>query len=339
MKRNKIFFIFGTLFIVGFLGLLIWLQTMNEDQKKLQNSYYINLYNGNNMDAGDFDNKFASISKSTQLSENSLLEFLIPVISLEKKSFRIPIYGMNNMRMYFNETMYHYGDRLLDEEKFSKSTTDSYENLKSELIKTTNFDCNDLNISNLSGNLNFIIDESMTVTNIDKRYWKSLVSLKPHIDSLIKSKEITNDSEITIYFCDGHSASKEIKPLIDTTTIIDTLIPEVSPGKPIEIIKPKEDKITGVKVFKVDQNSNTFKIKTNNRSLNIKDNVEIILSKNGTIVDKKTLGSSELKNSIFSISGNTYKHLTNKSSFEIEIMVRINGKKYNLGEFSIFCNK
>ena len=340
MKKNNMFYIVGAIFILGFLGILIWMQNKSDDQRKLNNSYNITLFSGSNITIGDIE--LYSISKSTQLSENSSTDFLIPVIQFKNNLFRIPIYGVNNMRMYFDEEMYDYNDRLLDEEKFSKSNTDSYSNLKSQLNKTINCDCNDLN--NSSNNQIFIIDELFDGSNNIKNYWKSLVSLKLHIDSLIKTKEIIKDSKIEIYFCNGHSVP-ESKPIIelsiDTPPIVDVSINKEIEAKPPK--KPKKNKelkdLVSVTINQVDPNGNTFKITTSNRRLNIKDKVDVISSISGIQVDSKHLSSSELISSSFYIPGNTYKDRTSKSSLDIEIKIKINGKKFNLGEFSIFCNK
>ena len=344
MKRNYMFYIFGSLIISGFITFLIWLQTTSDEKSILNNSYEINLYKDSGFIFSEINNELLSITTSTLIDKSVKTEFLIPVINFQNNSFRIPIYGVNNMRIYFDEKMYNYQDRITDEEKFSKSPTKTFANLVKAINTSSNFDCSDLDMTNLVQNRQFIIDNSITKTNIDELSWKSLSDLKIHIDSMVRQKKMGKGENIDIFFCSRYPNQKVKEELSvqDTTVIaIEDDVTEVIKAKKKEIVtlpSSKKEKIGTVSLDRI-EGTNSFKIISSNGKLNSDDDVKIVITHKGEIIDTKQLSSNELKYSKFSISGEKMKNLLGTTYIKLKFQIKINGKTTTVTpEQRIFCD-
>lgn len=228
MNRNKVLIIAGALFVMGFLGFLIWLQTMAVDGKSTK-TYTIEIFHCSPIDTNDIDVELIAISKSSKSGEKPS-DFYIPIIYSGNISFRIPTYGMNNMRFSFDPAMYTIVDRREEEEMFTKKHTDSYEKLKAKLGKSTNCNCDSvITPLNWENNIDaFIIDNNLQTNHEkNKKYWKSFATLRGHIDSLINERKIKNGNKIRVYYCNGNGGGViTAKKIINT---VDSLINRVDP--------------------------------------------------------------------------------------------------------------
>lgn len=344
MKRNYMFYIFGSLIISGFITFLIWLQTTSDEKSILNNSYEINLYKDSGFIFSEINNELLSITTSTLIDKSVKTEFLIPVINFQNNSFRIPIYGVNNMRIYFDEKMYNYQDRITDEEKFSKSPTKTFVNLVKDISKSSNFDCSNLDRSNLTPNRQFIIDNSITKTNIDALSWKSLSDLKIHIDSMVRQKKIGKGEIIDIFFCSRYPNQKVKEELsvqdTDTLTIEGevTDVKQVKKEEKITFPSSKKEKIGTVNLERI-EGTNSFKIITSRRKLNSNDDIKIVITHKGKVIDTKQLSSNELNSSKFSISGDKMKNLLGTTYIKVKFQVKFNGETTTVTpEQRIFCD-
>jgi hypothetical protein len=218
-NRKIIFWIIGAVLVLLFFGLLFWVQTSEGDASIMANKYQIEIFNcpPTAKDNNELVVELNAILKSTSLSGENQNQFLTPVLKVDKLEFGIPIYGMNYLRYSMDSSMYLYEDRAGDEEVFFNSTNDRYEEVKTRLLKPSGKKYDDVEFDYNNNVDEFIIylgqkEES----DKNKKIWKSLASLKKHIDGNIKSGRIVKNSKIKIYYLCGEPGKTKKNSSIDS---------------------------------------------------------------------------------------------------------------------------
>jgi hypothetical protein len=207
MSRNQIFIIAGSSIVVLLIAILIFLQFIQGNVADPRtNAYYINIEHCPAMEKKEqIDNELAEILSSTKLNENN--SFLVPIVSINKKNeLSSPAIGMNYIRYILNPVMYVFDNRKEDVELFFKNyaqSNSSYIKLREEALKTTNVEPKvPYEIGNDS--TQFFIDLNQNAdSDPTKKIWKSLKSLRAHLNTLIVKGRIKAGTKVNVYYLCG----------------------------------------------------------------------------------------------------------------------------------------
>ena len=188
-----------------FIAVLFWLQTMEGQPNKLQNSYKIEIFNcpeiGKEKATVDAELKAALLS--TPLNKDGVTSCYVPIVKIDNVEFGIPIYGMNYVRLGISSDMYLYADRKGDEKTFFVAPDENEEFQKLHKMASKGWFVNGDEVAlDLTNNKSeFIIHPGQREKHTaNKKVWQSMIGLRGHIDSLISVGAIKKTIEV-YYFC------------------------------------------------------------------------------------------------------------------------------------------
>jgi hypothetical protein len=208
MNRNKILIITGVLIAAILIFILFWLQNIQGDGSKIENTYTIVIENCEQIaDSNSIVSEIKAILSPTELKEKNDGSFISPVIKFNKLNpFAIPVFGMNYIRSGFDKSMYVLNDRKSDVNSFFESYAKSnkaFQDLLKEAKKGTG---KEIKVpADFKNNTNeFIIGKGKADK---KKTFNSLQELRTHLDDLINKGKITMGMTVKVYFICGDLSS------------------------------------------------------------------------------------------------------------------------------------